>query len=104
MIAWKATREAAHALSAAIPLLGAQRINVVLDADITPTDRELLRVFMRRHGLRASEHMWPPPHPRRAKRFCRWLPTSAAISSARRFLIFPKGARSRPNALRIGPI
>jgi nucleotide-binding universal stress UspA family protein len=57
MIAWKATREAAHALGAAIPLLrSAQSINVVLDADTTPTDRELLRAFLRRHGLRASEH------------------------------------------------
>jgi nucleotide-binding universal stress UspA family protein len=57
MVAWKATREAAHALSAAIPLLrSAHSINVVLDGDTTPTDRELLRAFLRRHGLQALEH------------------------------------------------
>jgi nucleotide-binding universal stress UspA family protein len=57
MVAWKATREAAHALSAAIPLLrGAQSINVVLDSGTTPTDRELLQAFLRCHGLQAREH------------------------------------------------
>jgi len=57
MVAWKATREAAHALSAAIPLLrSAQGVNVVLDGDATPTDRELLHAFLRRHGLQAREH------------------------------------------------
>jgi nucleotide-binding universal stress UspA family protein len=56
MVAWKATRESARALGAAIPLLRcAQSVNIVLDADATPTDRELLRAFLRRHGVQAQE-------------------------------------------------
>lgn len=58
LVAWKATREAAHALSAALPLLQrAQSINVAIDLDTTQSQKDLLQAHLRRHGVQATWHL-----------------------------------------------
>jgi nucleotide-binding universal stress UspA family protein len=57
MVAWKATRESARALSAAMPLLqSAQSVRVALDGDTTPLHRDLLLAHLHRHGIQATTH------------------------------------------------
>jgi nucleotide-binding universal stress UspA family protein len=55
LVAWKATREAAHALSAAMPLMQrAQSVSVAIDLETTQAQKELLHAHLRRHGVQAN--------------------------------------------------
>lgn len=57
LLAWKETREAAHALAAALPMLHlASTVHVALDADTPETSRDLLLRYLQRHGVEASCH------------------------------------------------
>jgi nucleotide-binding universal stress UspA family protein len=68
LVAWRATRESAHALSTALPLLqSAKEVHLVAAAD--PDDpvppMSALRTFLRMHGIeRMHEHH--APHDRHA--------------------------------------
>ena len=54
MVAWKETREAARALTAAIPILRTARaVHVVLERDTMDAHKELLQAFLQRHGIEA---------------------------------------------------
>jgi len=55
-IAWKEAREAARAVTAALPILGAARaVHVGLDAAM-PDGKALLQGFLQRHGVQARFH------------------------------------------------
>ena len=60
LVAWKATREAAHAVSAALPLLQAARqVHVVLWDDagsVQPAAATSIEAYLRRHGTAVSVH------------------------------------------------
>jgi nucleotide-binding universal stress UspA family protein len=62
LVAWNASREAARALSAAIPMLRkAEAVHIALDSDIVDAHRALLQRFLHRHGLDAQFHPLPSP-------------------------------------------
>lgn len=64
LVAWKESREAARALSAAIPLLHkAGSVHVAVDAHTTDAHRTLLRQFLQRHGVEAQFHALASPAP-----------------------------------------
>ena len=55
LVAWKATREAAHALSAAMPLVQrAASVCVAFDLDTTASQKDWLQTYLHRHGVKAS--------------------------------------------------
>lgn len=55
LVAWKETREAARALSAALPLLQqAKAVHVAVDAEAT--DRGMLQQYLQRQGIEARCH------------------------------------------------
>ena len=57
LVAWKETREAAHAVSAALPILSAAgTVHVALDADTSDAHKTLLQRFLQRHGVEARYH------------------------------------------------
>jgi nucleotide-binding universal stress UspA family protein len=52
LVAWKESREAARALSAALPLLcKAGSVHVAVDSAVSDTHRALLKQFLQRHGV-----------------------------------------------------
>ena len=56
-VAWKETREAARAVTAALPILcAAGKVHVGIDADMTDANRALLLGFLHRHGVQAQVH------------------------------------------------
>jgi nucleotide-binding universal stress UspA family protein len=62
LIAWKSSAEAAHAVSAAMPLLAdARRVSVfaVSDEDVAATFPEELLAYLRRHGIDAAAPAFP---------------------------------------------
>jgi nucleotide-binding universal stress UspA family protein len=60
MVAWKATRESAHALSAAMPFLrAASSVSVAIDENTPRSEQELLQAYLRRHGMQAATHLLP---------------------------------------------
>jgi nucleotide-binding universal stress UspA family protein len=60
LVAWKASREAARALSAALPLMQkAQAVHVAVDSETT--HRTLLQQFLQRHGVEAQFHTLVTP-------------------------------------------
>jgi nucleotide-binding universal stress UspA family protein len=57
LIAWKEAREAARAVTAALPILGAARaVHVGLDAGMPDGHQALLQRFLHRHGVQAQFH------------------------------------------------
>jgi len=57
LVAWKETREAAHALTAALPILcTAGAVHVALDAESPDANKTLLQRFLQRHGVEARYH------------------------------------------------
>jgi nucleotide-binding universal stress UspA family protein len=57
LVAWKETREAARALSAALPILRlAGAVHVALEADMQASHKTLLEQFLQRHGVHARYH------------------------------------------------
>ena len=57
LVAWKESREAARALSAAMPLLlRADAVHVALDGGIAEAQRALLLRFLQSHGVEAQVH------------------------------------------------
>jgi nucleotide-binding universal stress UspA family protein len=57
LVAWKETREAARALTAALPMLGtAGAVHVALDTDTPHGHKALLQRFLQRHGVEAQFH------------------------------------------------
>jgi nucleotide-binding universal stress UspA family protein len=57
LVTWKETREAAHALTAALPILcTAGTVHVALDADTADAHKTLLQRFLQRHGVEARYH------------------------------------------------
>jgi nucleotide-binding universal stress UspA family protein len=57
LVAWKETREAARALTAALPILcTARTVHVALDADTPDARKTLLQRFLQRHGVEARLH------------------------------------------------
>ena len=60
LVTWKATRESARALSAAIPLLrAASSVNVATDEGMSRSQRDLLQTYLRQHGVDAAHHVLP---------------------------------------------
>lgn len=56
-VAWKETREAARALTAALPILGAAgKVHVGLEIGVGDEQRALLQRFLHRHGVEAQLH------------------------------------------------
>jgi nucleotide-binding universal stress UspA family protein len=61
-VAWKETREAARALSAAVPLLQkANTVCVAVDADTVDAHRVLLKRLLQAHGVDAQFHSVSSP-------------------------------------------
>ena len=61
-VAWKETREAARALSAALPILStAATVHVALEAQTADAGKSLLQRFLQRHGLEAQYHTLAGP-------------------------------------------
>ena len=57
LVAWKETREAARALAAAMPVLGAARaVHVVLEGSTEGEQRQLLQRYLQRRGVEARFH------------------------------------------------
>jgi nucleotide-binding universal stress UspA family protein len=57
LVAWKESREAARALSAAMPLLlRADAVHVALDGGVAEAQRALLLRFLQSHGVEAQVH------------------------------------------------
>ncbi|HTP72569.1 MAG TPA: universal stress protein [Burkholderiaceae bacterium] len=55
LVAWKESREAAHAMTAALPLLHkAKTVHVAVDAAVE--DQSALRQYLQRHGIEARCH------------------------------------------------
>jgi nucleotide-binding universal stress UspA family protein len=51
-VAWKQTPQAAHALTAALPLLrAATAVHIGIDADLADDSKAALQAFLRRHGV-----------------------------------------------------
>jgi len=62
LIAWKESREAARALSAAVPLLRkADAVHIALDSEIADAHRELLMRFLQSHAVHAQLHPLASP-------------------------------------------
>jgi nucleotide-binding universal stress UspA family protein len=60
LVAWKSTRESAHALGAAMPLLQrAQRVGVAVDLETTAAQKDLLQSYLRHHGVQVTYHVLP---------------------------------------------
>jgi nucleotide-binding universal stress UspA family protein len=63
MVAWKATRESARALGAAIPLLrGASSVSIAIDENTPRAEQDLLQAYLHRHGVQAASHLLPGTH------------------------------------------
>jgi nucleotide-binding universal stress UspA family protein len=59
-VAWKASRESAHALSASVPLLQhAGSVGIAIDEGTSRSERDLLLNHLRRHGIEATQHLLP---------------------------------------------
>jgi len=56
LVAWKETPQAAHALSAALPLLAsANAVHIAIDGDISAQNKSALRKLLHCHGLAEPE-------------------------------------------------
>jgi nucleotide-binding universal stress UspA family protein len=64
LLAWKPTREAAHALAGSLPLLGkADKVHVAMwneDGDASPEGRAEIDRYLRAHGITAEVHGYGP--------------------------------------------